>query len=68
MARIRAANEQIEGITIMAGIEVDILADGALDLSRFGAGADGRGGRQRALGVQPGAAADDRAPAARAGQ
>jgi DNA polymerase (family 10) len=33
IARIRAANEQIEGITIMAGIEVDILADGELDLS-----------------------------------
>jgi DNA polymerase (family 10) len=33
IARIRAANEQMEGITIMAGIEVDILADGALDLS-----------------------------------
>jgi len=31
--RIRAANDAIEGITIMAGIEVDILADGALDLS-----------------------------------
>ncbi len=33
IARIRAANQQIEGITIMAGIEVDILADGELDLS-----------------------------------
>jgi DNA polymerase (family 10) len=33
IARIRAANEQTEGITIMAGIEVDILADGELDLS-----------------------------------
>jgi DNA polymerase (family X) len=33
IARIRTANEQTEGITIMAGIEVDILADGALDLS-----------------------------------
>ena len=33
IARIRAANEQIDGITIMAGIEVDILADGELDLS-----------------------------------
>jgi DNA polymerase (family 10) len=33
IARIRAANEQIKGITIMAGIEVDILADGELDLS-----------------------------------
>jgi len=33
IARIRAANEQIGGITIMAGIEVDILADGELDLS-----------------------------------
>jgi DNA polymerase (family 10) len=33
IARIRAANEQIDGITIMAGVEVDILADGALDLS-----------------------------------
>jgi DNA polymerase (family 10) len=33
IARIRAANDQIEGITIMAGIEVDILADGELDLS-----------------------------------
>jgi DNA polymerase (family X) len=31
-ARLRRANEQIEGITILAGIEVDILADGALDL------------------------------------
>lgn len=31
--RIRAANKQIEGITIFAGIEVDILADGDLDLS-----------------------------------
>ena len=33
IARIHAANEQIDGITIMAGIEVDILADGELDLS-----------------------------------
>jgi DNA polymerase (family 10) len=33
IARIRAANERIEGITIFAGIEVDILADGDLDLS-----------------------------------
>src|SRR5271165_7105724 len=33
IARIRAANDQIEGITIMAGVEVDILADGELDLS-----------------------------------
>jgi DNA polymerase (family X) len=33
IARIRAANEQIAGITIMAGVEVDILADGELDLS-----------------------------------
>jgi DNA polymerase (family 10) len=33
IARIRAANEQIDGISIMAGIEVDILADGELDLS-----------------------------------
>ena len=32
-ARIKAANDQIEGITIMSGIEVDILSDGALDLS-----------------------------------
>jgi DNA polymerase (family 10) len=31
--RIREANKQIEGITIFAGIEVDILADGDLDLS-----------------------------------
>ena len=31
--RIRAANDIIEGITIFAGIEVDILADGDLDLS-----------------------------------
>lgn len=28
---VRAANEQIEGITILAGSEVDILADGSLD-------------------------------------
>jgi len=33
IARIRAADKQIEGITIFAGIEVDILADGDLDLS-----------------------------------
>jgi DNA polymerase (family 10) len=31
--RIRAANEQIDGIRIFAGIEVDILGDGTLDLS-----------------------------------
>ena len=31
--RIRAANETIDGITILTGIEVDILADGELDLS-----------------------------------
>jgi DNA polymerase (family 10) len=33
IARIRAAGKQIEGITIFAGIEVDILANGDLDLS-----------------------------------
>jgi DNA polymerase (family 10) len=33
IARIRAVDKQIEGITIFAGIEVDILADGDLDLS-----------------------------------
>jgi DNA polymerase (family 10) len=31
--RIRAANENTDGIRIFAGIEVDILADGTLDLS-----------------------------------
>jgi len=31
--RIREASKQIDGITIFAGIEVDILADGDLDLS-----------------------------------
>ena len=31
--RIRAANENLDGIKIFAGIEVDILADGSLDLS-----------------------------------
>jgi DNA polymerase (family 10) len=31
--RIRAVNDKIEGINIFAGVEVDILADGALDLS-----------------------------------
>src|SRR6059036_3323626 len=31
--RIHAANRSTEGITIFAGIEVDILADGSLDLS-----------------------------------
>src|ERR1700687_2790474 len=31
--RIRAANDKLNGIRIFAGIEVDILADGALDLS-----------------------------------
>jgi DNA polymerase (family 10) len=33
IARIREAGKQIEGIIIFAGIEVDILADGDLDLS-----------------------------------
>jgi DNA polymerase (family 10) len=33
IARIREASKQIDGITIFAGIEVDILADGDLDLS-----------------------------------
>jgi DNA polymerase (family X) len=33
IARINAANDQIEGITVMSGIEVDILSDGSLDLS-----------------------------------
>jgi DNA polymerase (family 10) len=33
IARIRTANQQTDGITIMAGIEVDILGDGELDLS-----------------------------------
>ena len=33
IARIRAANGKIDGITIFAGVEVDILADGTLDLS-----------------------------------
>ncbi|MBS1853015.1 MAG: DNA polymerase/3'-5' exonuclease PolX [Acidobacteria bacterium] len=33
IARIHKANEQIEGIRIFAGIEVDILGDGTLDLS-----------------------------------
>lgn len=33
IARIRAVNERVEGITILAGIEVDILVDGELDLS-----------------------------------
>jgi DNA polymerase (family 10) len=31
--RIHEANNKIDGITIFAGIEVDILADGSLDLS-----------------------------------
>ncbi len=31
--RIRDANDREEGITIFAGVEVDILADGTLDLS-----------------------------------
>ena len=33
IARIHAAGKKIDGITIFAGIEVDILADGDLDLS-----------------------------------
>ncbi len=33
IARIREANKKIDGITIFAGIEVDILPDGDLDLS-----------------------------------
>ena len=33
IARIRAANDRTDGITIFAGIEVDILPEGDLDLS-----------------------------------
>jgi len=33
IARIRKADQQREGITVMAGVEVDILTDGELDLS-----------------------------------
>ncbi len=33
IAKIRAADKQIDGIKIFAGIEVDILGDGSLDLS-----------------------------------
>jgi DNA polymerase (family X) len=33
IARIRVTGEKVEGIRIFAGIEVDILADGSLDLS-----------------------------------
>jgi DNA polymerase (family 10) len=33
IGKIRAADEKMDGIKILAGIEVDILADGALDLS-----------------------------------
>jgi DNA polymerase (family 10) len=33
IARIRKANDEVSGITIMSGIEVDILAEGELDLS-----------------------------------
>ena len=33
IAKIRSANEAIEGIRIFAGLEVDILEDGTLDLS-----------------------------------
>ena len=33
IARIRSANDKIEGIHIFAGVEVDILTDGDLDLS-----------------------------------
>lgn len=32
-ARIRAMNQEVEGIEVLAGIEVDILSDGSLDLS-----------------------------------
>ena len=32
-ARIREVNARVDGITILAGIEVDILADGRLDLA-----------------------------------
>src|SRR5207302_4917065 len=33
IARIREANDALQGIRIFAGIEVDILEDGTLDLS-----------------------------------
>src|SRR5882672_4041472 len=33
IARIHKANENVEGVTIFAGVEVDILGDGTLDLS-----------------------------------
>jgi DNA polymerase (family X) len=33
IARIQAVNDRVDGIRVFAGIEVDILADGSLDLS-----------------------------------
>jgi DNA polymerase (family 10) len=32
-ARIRALNDRFEGLTLLAGIECDVLADGSLDLA-----------------------------------
>ncbi len=65
IARIKDANQRINGITIMTGIEVDILADGCARPLRFRARADGRRRRQRSFSLQPGKGADDGPPAAR---
>ena len=57
--------KKIEGISIFAGIEVDILADGDARSLRLRARADGPRDRQRALALQSGPRQDDRASAAR---
>ena len=54
IARIRDAEKRVDGIRIFAGIEVDILVDGDLDLLGRRSRANGRRHRQRALGLQSG--------------
>ena len=50
--RIRAVSEKMDGIKILAGVEVDILEDGSLGSFRLGARADGHCDCQCSLPLQ----------------
>ena len=65
-ARVRALNGRFEGLTLLAGIECDILADGRLDLADDCLAQLDIVVASVHSHFTPGRAADDRPPAARA--
>ena len=63
-ARSARSNARLDGITLLAGIECDIRADGTMDLADDCLAQLDFVDRVRPLGVQPGRGADDRPAAA----